>query len=141
MATTRHVYSAYRFFVEMASVTEGLFSECGGLQVETEVFEWEEGGMNDHRHRLLGRTKYPNLVLRRGVASADLWQWYQQAIGGKIVRQSLSVVLYGYDGAPELRWNFVEAVPVKWVGPTLKSGSSEVAIETLELAHHGFVRA
>ena len=57
MATQRQIYSAYRFFVEMASVTEGSFSECTGLQVETEIFEWEEGGMNTHKHRLLGRTK------------------------------------------------------------------------------------
>jgi phage tail-like protein len=35
------------------------------------------------------------------------------------------------------RWNLVRAFPVKWVGPDLKASASEVAIESLELAHEG----
>jgi hypothetical protein len=30
-------------------------------------------------------------------------------------------------------------VPVKWSGPQLSLDSAKVAIETLELAHHGFL--
>ncbi len=134
------VYSAYRFGVEIDKLAEAMFSECSGLQAETELFEWEEGGVNTFKHRLVVRTKYPNLVLKRGVASMELWNWYQSVIQGHPDRRDLSIILYGYAGEHELRWKIQGAIPVKWSGPSFKSGSTEVALETLELVHQGFER-
>ena len=34
-----------------------------------------------------------------------------------------------------LRWNFEEAFPSKWTGPSFSASSNEVAIETLELSY------
>ncbi|NTU83256.1 MAG: phage tail protein [Chloroflexales bacterium] len=141
MTTSRTVYSSYRFWVELKGVTEGAFSECSGLQAETEVFEWEEGGVNTHKHRLPGRTKFSNLVLKRGVAAPELWKWYAGVVEGKkIARHELSIILIGYVGTPEARWDVTGALPIKWVGPTFKSGSTEAAVETIELLHYGFKR-
>ena len=36
-----------------------------------------------------------------------------------------------------LRWNFFNAWPTKWTGPTFNAEGNDVAIETLELAHEG----
>ncbi|HMP41631.1 MAG TPA: phage tail protein [Roseiflexaceae bacterium] len=139
--TTRSVYSTYRFWVEIEGLNEAAFSECSGLQAETEIYEWEEGGLNGFKHRLPGRTKFVNLVLKRGIATANLWQWYADVIQGKnLKRRSLSVVIYGYAGDTEVRWTVSDALPIKWVGPTLKTGASETAVETLELLHHGLTR-
>jgi phage tail-like protein len=44
-------------------------------------------------------------------------------------------------GQERWRWNFLQAYPVKWIGPNLRATTSEVAVETLELAHNGFVKA
>jgi phage tail-like protein len=138
MSNPPGIYTAYRFWVEFKGVTEAAFSECSGLQAETEIFEWEEGGWNAHKHRLLGRRKYSNIVLKRGIATKELLDWYHKyQVGQEYKRLELSIILYGYTGNPELRWNVVGALPVKWVGPTFKSGSTEVAVETFELAHHG----
>ena len=38
-----------------------------------------------------------------------------------------------------VRWEFVNAFPVKWTGPSLQAASSGVSIETLELAHAGLI--
>jgi phage tail-like protein len=139
--TARSVYSTYRFWVELKGVTEGAFSECSGLQVETEVFEWEEGGLNEYKHRFPGRTKFVNLVLKRGLASADLWTWYNGVITGETLKRlDFSIVLYGYGDMPQARWNVKQALPVKWIGPTFKTGASETAVETLELMHNGLAR-
>ena len=35
-------------------------------------------------------------------------------------------------------WAFYDAFPVRWSGPTLSASASDVATETLEIAHHGF---
>jgi phage tail-like protein len=140
--TTRNVYSTYRFWVEIDGLNEAAFSECSGLQVETEIFEWEEGGLNSYKHRFPGRTKFVNLVLKRGIATNNLWEWYDSVVQGKnMKRRNLSVVLYGYAGIAEVRWTVSDALPIKWVGPTLKTGASETAVETLELLHHGLKRA
>lgn len=146
MTAKRDVYSNYRFWVEIDQIAEAAFSECGGLQVELELFEWEEGGENGFRHRLPVRAKLSNIVLKRGIASAELWQWFADALpaDGKTVRvqrRTLAIVLCGYAGMPEVRWNIKDALPVKWAGPTLKTGAGEIAVETVELAHHGLTRA
>jgi phage tail-like protein len=141
MTAARQVYSAYRFWVEIDKLAEAMFSECSGLQAETEVFEWEEGGLNGYKHRLPVRTKFPNLVLKRGIVTPQLWEWYAKVINGTPERRSLAIVLYGYAGQPEVRWNVTGALPIKWAGPTFKSGATEAAVETLELVHQGFARA
>ncbi len=39
--------------------------------------------------------------------------------------------------ADVMRWQFRNGWPAKWEGPDLDASSSEVAIETLEIAHEG----
>lgn len=145
MSTKRDLYSSYRFWIEIDQIAEAAFSECSGLQIELELFEWEEGGENGYRMRLPVRAKLSNIVLKRGVASRDLWTWFAETLSAdgrtvQVQRRTLAIVLCGYAGMPELRWNVKDALPVKWLGPTFKTGSSEVAIETVELAHHGLTR-
>jgi phage tail-like protein len=35
------------------------------------------------------------------------------------------------------RYNFVDAWPVSWEGPSFQASGAELAIESVELAHHG----
>jgi phage tail-like protein len=104
------------------------------------MFEWQEGGLNDYVHRLPGRMKYSNVTLKRGIATPALWEWFCSTLRGEIKRRTLSIVLSGYAGAKEVRWNIVDALPIKWSGPTLKADANETAVEVIELAHHGFTR-
>jgi phage tail-like protein len=134
------LFSTYRFRVEIDHIAEAYFSECSGLQIETEVFEWEEGGLN-RKVRLSGRPKYTNLVLKRGVGTSELWDWFYQVLSGTPKRREITIVLHGYPGDHVLRWKVTEALPIKWTGPTLKTGANEIAIETLELIHNGLMPA
>lgn len=139
-------YSTYRFWVEMKGITEGAFAECSGLDSELEVEEWKEGGVNDYVHRFPGRLKLgTNIVLKRGLATAELWQWYYDVVQGKVThgkikRQNFSIILYGYDAAPQIRWDVTGALPVKWTGPSFKADGNDVAVESIELIHQGFER-
>jgi phage tail-like protein len=131
-------FPAHIFAVEIGGVIKATFSECSGLQGEVEIFEYQEGGENGYIHRLPGRTKWTNLSLKRGLTDCpELHQWYADALHNKITRHDMSVVIYNQSGEEVRRWNIRAAYPVKWVGPQLKAGATEVAIETLELAHHG----
>jgi len=58
---------------------------------------------------------------------------------GTVQRKQVSVVLMSSSGDEKRRWKLQNAYPVKWSGPDLKATASEVAIETLELAHEGLI--
>ena len=130
---------AYNFSVEISGVFVAGFSEVSGLQAEIEIQEYREGGVNDYVHKRAGPTKYPsNLVLKKGITdNTTLFSWYRNVMSGTIVRKPVDVVLMNSAGDEQCRWKLQNAYPVKWNGPELKATGSEVAIETLEMAHEG----
>lgn len=139
LASRTDPYLGARFFVEIEGVDQGGFTECSGLQAEVEVTDYQEGGNNGYIHKMAGRTKFTNVVLKRGVTdSTALWDWFQEVSRGKIERKDVSVVLYNSEQEEVRRWNLREAFPTKWVGPAFNATTPAVAIESLELAHHGF---
>ncbi len=134
----KNPYLTFRFLVEIQGLVAAGFSEVSGLSAETDFDSVEEGGVNEYVHKLPGRTKYPNLVLKRGlVDSTALWNWYHDVVTGKITRRSGAIILLDSVGDEKWRWNFKDAYPVKWIGPELKADANTVAVETLELAHNG----
>jgi phage tail-like protein len=131
-------YPNCRFYVEIDGVPQAIFTEVNGLQVEVEVFEYQEGGSNGVSYRLPGRGKISNLTLKRGMTkSNDFFSWCMDVAGGKIVRRNVSVVMYDVGGSEVLRWNLVGAYPVKWSGPDFQAAGNVMAVETVELAHSG----
>ncbi|MFD2673190.1 phage tail protein [Marinicrinis sediminis] len=139
MSDWNHTYfTTYRFWVEIDGLLVGSFSEVSGLESETEYETYEEGGVNSYSHRIPKRTKYPHLVLKRGMTDcSELWDWYEEVVNGKFKRKSGSIIMEDVSGKEKCRWNFYEAYPSKWTGPSLNATSSDVSIETLELVHNG----
>ena len=130
--------SSFSVALELDGVVQASFSECSGLIAEIEFEERREGGINGFVHRLPRGTKHTNVVLKRGLTDSDhLWQWHQDAVDGKLGPKNISIALLDAAGEERWRWNLERAYPVKWTGPELKADGSAVAIETLELAHHG----
>jgi len=132
-------YLDFRFLLEIEGLIRGGFSEVSGLQVETEIEDYQEGGVNNFVHKLLKSTKYPtNLVLKRGITDSDvLWKWHQDIVSGKIEPKNIFIIILDYEGQEMLQWEFKKAYPVKWTGPDFKADGNNVAIETLELVHRG----
>jgi phage tail-like protein len=134
-------FRAYNFAVEIEGLVAGGFSEVTGLDVELEVQDYREGGVNGFIHKRAGPAKYvSNLVLKRGMTDNKvLWNWYWNVIHGIVDRKNVSILLLDEAGVEKVRWNFEQAYPVKWTGPDLRATSNEVAIENLELAHKGLM--
>lgn len=125
----------------------GAFQECTGLEVEMDVQDHLEGGRNDAVVRRVGRAKYQNLVLKRGMfqqtdggpADGELWKWIQDTVAGVLpVRR--------YDGLVEVqsvgetvvaRWAFARGLPAKVTGPQLDAKTGGIAMEELHIAHEG----
>ncbi len=137
-------FATCKFHIEIGEIKEAAFSECSGLEIATDVFEYQEGGLNEYAHKLPGRTKLSNVTLKRGFATSnELYNWYlemeQDLLTGKsITRKQVTITLYSTAKQEEsVRWTLNDAFPVKWVGPAFKAGEAATAIETLEFAHHG----
>ena len=137
-------FATCKFHVEIGDIKEAAFSECSGLEIATDIFEYQEGGLNEYSHKLPGRSKLSNVTLKRGFAkSNELYKWYsemeQNLLQGKsITRQQVTITLYSTSQQKELmNWTLTDAFPVKWVGPVFKAGEAAVAIEALEFTHHG----
>ena len=144
--TARRVdpFATFKFHVEIGNIKEAAFTECSGLEVSTDVFEYKEGGLNEYSHKLPGRTKHSNVTLKRGFAvSNELYNWYSEMekkllTGGKMERKQVTITLNSSANQKEaMTWTLNDAFPVKWAGPAFKAGEAAVSIETLEFTHHG----
>jgi phage tail-like protein len=131
-------FLGFRFEVRVDDLPLGGFSECGGLQLETEILDYAEGGLNTSLHKLPVRTKQTNIKLKRGIADRSLWDWHAELVGGVVRRRSGSIRIHDPSGGQVVaEWQFHRAYPVKWVGPELNATQNQVAVETIELVHEG----
>lgn len=131
-------YKAFNFLVEIDGITVAGFAECSGLSTTTDVIEYRTGNEQTFVRKLPGLTKFTNIVLKRGFTrSNELWNWRKTVMVGAVERKDGVIVLLTDDLTPVVRFRFREGWPVKWEGPNLNAKASEVAIETLEIAHEG----
>ena len=134
-------YFSYNFLVEIDGITRASFQQVNGLDSKIDITEYREGGENSTPRKLPGQTKYSNLTLRWGITDdMELYDWHKEAIRGSFDRKNGSIVQLGRDGAEVARWNFVQAWPANYTGPDFSAEGSDIAIETLELAHEGLER-
>src|SRR5581483_7822260 len=119
----------------------GSFMTCNGLSLEIEIEQREEGGNNLFVHQLPGRIKYQNITLTRPVNadSVKVRSWLA-SMNGQIHRSTAEITAMTADGKRVASWGLIGVIPVKWQGPSFNAESPSVATETLEFAHHGFVR-
>ncbi|HBL31044.1 MAG TPA: phage tail protein [Acidobacteria bacterium] len=129
---------SYNFAVELDGIARAGFRECSGLDASQDPIEYREGTEGPTARKLPGLNKYSNITLKWGMTDdTELWAWRKKAMTGKVERKNGSIVLLDETGAEKLRWNFREAWPIKWTGPTFNATGNEVAIEMLEIAHEG----
>jgi phage tail-like protein len=132
--------SSYAVVLEVDGLEIGTFQEVSGLAIEVEVVEVREGGDNSFTRKLPGRVKYPNIVLKQGFASSPyLYDWIRQIAGGQTIKRPGRVLVHDSKGALAATFSFTGAFPVKWAGPDFDASSGRPALETLELAHEGFL--
>lgn len=136
-------YASCCFVLEIDGIRAAGFSDCSGLQMETKVFEYKEGGNNKTTLRFPEHTSYGNVTLKRGIiASNELLRWQADVARGNFSDRprdgiNFAIIFLDEQGFELKRWNLIRAYPVKWMGPDLKASASEIAIESVEIAHEG----
>jgi phage tail-like protein len=132
---------AFRFLVEIEGITSGGFTRVKGLSREVKYESYREGGVNEYEHKLITQVSYPVVVLERGLALPDLWEWALATADGEARRRTIRIRLQDEGNIPIWAWQVEFALPVKWTASDLDAQSSPVVMESLELAHHGLRKA
>jgi phage tail-like protein len=135
-------YRGYNFLVEIDGITQAGFQEVSGLDSTTDSVDYREGADPNHVRKLSGMNKFSPITLKRGITDSDeLWKWRATVVSGKSERKNGSIVLLDDAGAEKLRWNFSNAWPSKWTGPSFNATSTAIAIEQLEITHEELSKA
>jgi phage tail-like protein len=129
-----------------ASLGDGAFQDCSGLEIEMEIQDYPEGGRNDGIIRRAGRAKYSPLVLKRGMffsagsqVNQDLWAWMQAVVTGERPIARYDGIVQVMDAGEDVvaTWVFDRGLPMKIRGPELNAKTGEIAIEELHISHEG----
>jgi phage tail-like protein len=131
-------YRGFNFKLETDGISRAGFREASGL----DAVPSESEDATAAPRKITGLNKYSNIVLKGGITDDhSLWEWHQGATAANVQRKHGSIVLTDESGEEKARWDFVNGWPTKWVGPSFKATSNDVAIETLEIAHEGLTKA
>ncbi|QMV15971.1 phage tail protein [Vibrio spartinae] len=134
----------FRVSVPGTSSSDAAFQEVSGLSKELGTEDVVCGGENRFKYRLPTVATFQNLVLKRGITSAEssLIDWVKDTLDNglatAIQTKDIKVQLLNENGDVSMSWSFVCAYPVKWSASDLKSQEGEVFIETLEFAYQYF---
>ena len=103
--------------------------------------EYREGDSVTTPMKVPGLKKYGNIVLRQGlVDSMVLYDWVVAGGNGAVERKTITITLLEEEESPAASWQVINAWPSRYTAPDFNAQSSEIAIETLEIAHEGMTR-
>ena len=135
-------YRNFRFRLEIDGLDAGSFSEVSGFDATIDVVEYRAG--DDPAitpTKLPGLIKYGNITLKWGSSETMvLYDWLIDITEGTIEKKTVTLTALDEEGSPAASWRCINAWPVKYTTPDFNGTSSEVAIETIELAHEGLTR-
>ncbi len=148
---------SFYFAVKLLGVTkrnksqfDAEFQEISGITAELEFEEIKEGGENRFSHRVPGRVKYDNLVLKRGLViwPSEFGNWCKDTLTTTpgedqrwIERRDINVYLmnrHQNKSEPIRTWSFVNAIPSKWEISNFNSQESNLAMETITFSYQYF---
>ncbi len=134
-------HGKFRYTVELEGLELGGFSEVSGFDASIDVIEYREGDKVQTPMKIPGLKKYGNITLKQGVADKDaLYKWMATGFEKDVNRQTVTITLLDINGEPAASWQVINAWPTKYTAPDFNATSSEIAVETLELAHEGMTR-
>lgn len=116
------------------------FADVGGLTAEMTTQEIAEGGQNRFLQKFPVRTKYPELVLKRGMfVSSKITDWIRKSIDDFVIEpHNIDVMLLNEEHEPLMTWHVINAYPTKWVVSDLSATNNAVVIETLQFFYQYF---
>ena len=139
MATYPH--GKFRYKVEIDGLEAGGFSEASGFDASIDVIEYREGDMVQTPMKIPGLKKYGNITLKQGVADSMVrYEWMIAGVEGEVERKTITITILDETETAAASWQVINAWPTKYTAPDFNATSSEIAIESMEIAHEGMTR-
>jgi phage tail-like protein len=116
------------------------FREVEGLSAELDVETVTEGGENRFSHKLPGVAKYPDLILKRGLLTSSVVRsWVDDALQNLSIDPiTVWVTLLNEEHEPLKTFTVENAWPKKWEVSSFNAESSDIVVESMELAYSYF---
>ena len=134
-------YAKFRYKVEIDGLEAGGFSEASGFDASIDVIEYREGDMVQTPMKLPGLKKYGNITLKQGVADTMvMYEWMIAGVEGEVERKTITITILDETETATASWQVINAWPAKYTAPDFNALTSEVAIESIEIAHEGMTR-
>lgn len=117
------------------------FTEVSGLNKEMDVLEHRVGSSPEFfKRKMPGLQKLGNITLKRGVFINDneFYDWYNTVALNTVERRDLTISLLDENHEPKVVWKVKDCFIVSLKCTDLKAEANEIAIDTVELANHGF---
>ena len=134
-------HTRFRYRVEIDGIDAGGFSEATGFDASIDVVEYREGDMETTPSKIPGLKRYGNITLRQGlVDSTAIYDWMMTGVNGAVDRKTVTVTLQDEEGSPAASWQIINAWPMRYTAPDFNASASEIAIESIEIAHEGMTR-
>lgn len=113
------------------------FQEVTGLTVDVNLDTYNEGGENRFVHRLPGRTRYGDLVLKRGMTLVSgITAWCVDAIENfNYQPTNMLISLLNEDHLPVSSWYITNAIPIKYDITGLNAEQNQIVIESMTLRY------
>jgi phage tail-like protein len=124
----------------------GFWSKVDGLAVKFEIAEYRAGDGSNRRWIEPAYTTYTNVKLGRATTlryTKQIMDWVQKS---QFKSDKVTAEIKGWpfwhkkkDPSLAVKWTLHGVLPVAWSGPVFDNHGGAVAMETLELAHEGFL--
>ena len=137
MAAHPDPFEGSNFIVDFAGADDASFSRIDLPVALLDEIAYRSGNDKANEPRKQpGLASYSHLVLSRGLtANLDLWDWWEAARNGDpTVDRNVAVKLLDGTGQLVLTWRFRNAFPAVYRLSPLDAASSDIVLETVELA-------
>ncbi|MCD6066913.1 MAG: phage tail protein [Bacteroidetes bacterium] len=139
MAENAYPMPSFHFSVDLGGTIINC-SEVSGLDIELDVIEYRDGNSQTFsKQKMSGLRKSSDVTVKKGLFKDDkqYYTWFNAVQMHVPERKDVTISLLDEAHAPVMTWKLLNAWPKKISSPSMKSDSSEVAIETIEIAHEG----
>lgn len=140
-----HYYPPWGFYYkvefEISKTSNDVrFQSVSGLTVEYDYENFKEGGENRFEHKLPVRTKYADMVLKRGMLTdSKVIEWFLEAFRDrKFSPTDLNIILMNEKKGIVRTWKVAHAIPKKWLVSDFNASENSIVIETMELTYRYF---
>lgn len=139
MAENAYPLPSFHFSVDLGGTIINC-SEVSGLDIELDVIEYRDGNSQTFsKQKMSGLRKSSDVSIKKGLFKDDkqYYTWFNAVQMNVPERKDVTISLLDEAHAPVMTWKLLNAWPKKISSPSMKSDSSEVAVESIDIAHEG----